>query len=224
MADWTAIPDSVLEVGKPIRSIDHFSLRDNITALAQAASGAPQIVLEALATKPVGYPLASGTLGSAQATLDFVLTSYLAARYDAFLWQMSMYPVNTSNQFVLRFSTNAGGAYDSGANYSWSLSNVAANVSQTSIQMHGSGETLSNSATGGGINAQVLLLNPANTARTGRVIWNSAYFDVISGEYRAAAGGGTWQTAQDIDAVRFLFGSGNINTSSRYALYGLTVD
>lgn len=48
MATWTTIPDSSLEPGKPIRSIDALALRDNPIAIAEAASGAPSIVLAAI--------------------------------------------------------------------------------------------------------------------------------------------------------------------------------
>lgn len=48
MATWTTIPDSSLEPGKPIRSIDTLALRDNPIAIAEAASGAPAIVLNAI--------------------------------------------------------------------------------------------------------------------------------------------------------------------------------
>jgi hypothetical protein len=48
MADWTTIPDSSLEPGKPIRAIDGLALRDNPIAIAQGAVGAPRIATAAL--------------------------------------------------------------------------------------------------------------------------------------------------------------------------------
>jgi hypothetical protein len=48
MATWTTIPDSSLEPGKPIRSIDALALRDNPVAIAEGASGAPAIALVAI--------------------------------------------------------------------------------------------------------------------------------------------------------------------------------
>jgi len=50
MATWTTIPDSSLEPGKPIRSIDALALRDNPVAIAEGESGAPRIVDAALGT------------------------------------------------------------------------------------------------------------------------------------------------------------------------------
>ena len=43
MATWTTITDAALEPGKPIRSVDGLALRDNVTALAEGAAGAPKI-------------------------------------------------------------------------------------------------------------------------------------------------------------------------------------
>ena len=43
MATWTTITDATLEPGKPIRSVDGLALRDNVTALAEGAAGAPRI-------------------------------------------------------------------------------------------------------------------------------------------------------------------------------------
>jgi len=50
MATWTTITDATLEPGKPIRSVDGLALRDNVTALAEGAAGAPRIAAAALQT------------------------------------------------------------------------------------------------------------------------------------------------------------------------------
>lgn len=50
---WTNIPDSVLEPGKPIRSVDGLALRDNPVAIANGDAGAPRIQNAALATDSV---------------------------------------------------------------------------------------------------------------------------------------------------------------------------
>lgn len=43
MANWTDIPDSVLEPAKPIRAVDGIAFRDNPIAIAEGAPGAPRI-------------------------------------------------------------------------------------------------------------------------------------------------------------------------------------
>ena len=54
MADWTTIPDESLEPGKPIRSVDGLTLRDNPVAIAEGAAGAPRIQTSALAPPAAG--------------------------------------------------------------------------------------------------------------------------------------------------------------------------
>lgn len=50
MATWTTIPDSSLEPGKPVRSIDTLALRDNPIAISEGASGAPRNLDASLST------------------------------------------------------------------------------------------------------------------------------------------------------------------------------
>ena len=62
MATWTTIPDSSLEPGKPIRSIDTLALRDNPVAIAEGAPGAPTISLAAIVSALASVPV--GSIGS----------------------------------------------------------------------------------------------------------------------------------------------------------------
>ena len=50
MAVWTNVPDSVLEPGDPIRSVDIIAIKENPIAIAEGASGAPRIDAAALKT------------------------------------------------------------------------------------------------------------------------------------------------------------------------------
>ena len=72
MATWTTIPDSPLEPGKPIRSIDTLALRDNPVAIAEGASGAPRVdlpaIVDALASVPVGSVGSYAFLGETSTT------------------------------------------------------------------------------------------------------------------------------------------------------------
>jgi hypothetical protein len=45
---WTNIPDTNIEPGKPVRSIDMIAMRDNIPALANGDAGAPRIKTAAI--------------------------------------------------------------------------------------------------------------------------------------------------------------------------------
>jgi len=50
MATWTNVPNTVLEPGDPIRSVDIIAIKENVIALSEGASGAPAIQTAALAT------------------------------------------------------------------------------------------------------------------------------------------------------------------------------
>ena len=54
MASWTEIPNSSLESGAPVRSVDGVALRDNPVAIAEGATGAPRIVNAAITDGTIG--------------------------------------------------------------------------------------------------------------------------------------------------------------------------
>lgn len=65
MADWTDISTTVLEPGKPIRSVDGIALRDNIIAITEGASGAPRVQNAAMGSDSVDNAnVVNGTLGA----------------------------------------------------------------------------------------------------------------------------------------------------------------
>ena len=67
MATWTSIPDSLLEPGKPIRSVDALALRDNPIAIAEGAAGAPKVTENAMNANSIhGNRIRSGTVANAQ--------------------------------------------------------------------------------------------------------------------------------------------------------------
>ena len=67
MATWTNIPDSLLEPGKPIRSVDALALRDNPIAIAEGAAGAPKVTENAMNANSIhGNRIRSGTVTNTQ--------------------------------------------------------------------------------------------------------------------------------------------------------------
>jgi len=63
MTTYTTIPNSSLEPGKPIRSIDGLALRDNPAAITEGADGAPRIFGRA-AKRLIDYPVLTVTAGN----------------------------------------------------------------------------------------------------------------------------------------------------------------
>ena len=157
--------------------------------------------------------LTSGTV-SAAAALDIPLTAYTA--YEGFLFVLREFiPATDNTALWIRFSTDGGSSFDAGASdYTARGPEVApTTAAQISILI-----TLGNGAAEG-MDTEVRILNAGTAAQKTRL------FSLSSG-YRADDGSpiGTnvyayRNTAQDTDAVRFLFSSGNI-ASGKYAVYG----
>ena len=171
--------------------------------------------------------LTSGTV-SAAATLDIVLRGYTGYRGIRFI--LNLVPATDTVALNMRVSTNGGSSYDA-TGYTWSqnesyggpggpLSSARGSTSpgvDTSIGLLGA--LIGNGAAEGG-NLIVELLNQTSTAQYPRVTYYGTYTNQSStGAVRSVAGGGQCNAAQDTDAVRFLFSSGNIASGS-YAVYG----
>lgn len=164
--------------------------------------------------------LASGTLSGA-ASLDFVLTSHTA--YRGFKAFASLLPATDAVALYSRFSTDGGGSYDAGAsNYAYMEHFGTASGSHS--QAESTGETFINltgnigNGTREGIVLEATLIDPFSTARDTKmfatcVLRNDAAVAVHSESY------GIRNAAQDTDAWRFIFSSGNMSGS--YSLYGI---
>jgi hypothetical protein len=167
--------------------------------------------------------LVSGSV-SAAATLDLVLTTYTG--YRGLIFELyGFIPVTDATDLWMRFSTDGGSNYDAtGYNYTtWITNDVAATsatVASGSANQIVMASSIGNGATEG-IDITIKILGQTNTARWCRARWES---HLISSAATPAGtmmnGGGARETAQDTDAVRFLFSSGNI-ASGDYAVYGL---
>ena len=124
----------------------------------------------------------------------------------------------------MRVSTNGGSSYDASAgNYRWSYGGA---VNATSLEAGSTSDTsiiISQNVGNGaaeGVSTIIELLDQTNTAVQQKVLGHTSTYhndDACS----AAVLGARRTTAQDTDAVRFLFSSGNI-TSGKYAVYGLS--
>mgnify|MGYP001767810195 CR=1 FL=1 len=98
MADWTTIPDSSIEPGKPIRSIDGLALRDNPIAAFEGASGAPRLADAALG------PAASATT----AGRDWVLARTALADVGAVGTYAFLKTASAINADIAAGATRAG--------------------------------------------------------------------------------------------------------------------
>lgn len=194
------------------------------TTLSRSAAG--QIAVEGKALR--GYLLTSGTVSSA-ATLDIVLTSYTG--YRGFELMISGFRPSTDGvSLSMRFSSDGGSTYDStGYTYAM-LYNVntgtasgegANNTTSIFLNPPNGATQLIGSASTEGWNGTISLLNLSSTAFWSRLTFDGFYIsNQTSPDGIFVTGGGARKAAQDTDAIRLLFSSGNI-AAGNYALYGI---
>jgi hypothetical protein len=163
--------------------------------------------------------LDSGTV-SAAAQLDVVLTAHTA--YRALLFKLHDFlPVTDNVIFQALLSTDGGSSFiASGYQYaSLEAQSDAAAIdhgqSASATQINICEEVANNANYGVSIDFQIA--RQAGTTRP-RVWWDGAMWD-IDDDIRRLIGAGGNTTAQDTNAVRFKFSSGNI-ASATWALYG----
>jgi len=204
----------------------------NVTFIAPGASGniltsnGTTFVSTAPATSSSGLiPLGSLVTASASAALDFVFSgSY--REYVLKFWQLL--PATNSVTLYLRTSTNGGSTYDAGgsdykqvlmyANESGGAPANQANSAQSFIPLTIPGGAIGNGANQTGVSGEVRLYNPTASAYC-TISVDTGYLSTAD-SLHTVRGNGVRLTAQDVNAARFLFSSGNI-TSGFAQLYGV---
>ncbi len=170
--------------------------------------------------------LNSGTVSSA-ASLDVVLTGFVGYRALKLILS-SFIPVTDSDELWGRVSTDGGSTYDA-AGYSYageysrdsSSSGQVQSASDTKILMASTnaGLGVSNVAAEGGLDAEITIHDQTDTSRYPRLRYDASYF-CDGAETMQVRGTGSRENAQDTDALRIMFSTGNI-ASGKWALYGL---
>jgi hypothetical protein len=176
-----------------------------------------------------GYAQVAAGSVSNVATLDLGLTSWTAYR-GVRIVLYNVIPATDDVELWMRFSTNGGTSYDAGASdYDWSFSItrsgfgsmiVYGDSADSEILICGNstaGEAVSNVAGEGGVDATIDIM-AQSVARYTRAQISSTWYAATVADTFTARGAGHRETAQDTDAVRFLFESGNIASGS-YAVY-----
>jgi hypothetical protein len=192
-----------------------------------ASGGAAAPTFRALvAADAVGFSglvkLNSGSVTNA-ATLDIVMTAYTAYR-NKVLVLASFIPVTNTVNLLLRVSTDGGGSYDAGVGaygYGYRTIDSAATVTDTGAAATAIilSPALVGNGANGGISAAITLYDTINTAVWTRTTHQATYVDTGGTLIATVAGGGARGAAQDTDAIRILFSSGNIS-SGNWTLYG----
>lgn len=189
--------------------------------------GAGQLSWTAPPSSGGSWVLISSGTASSSASLSFTGLSSTYSAYAAVL--TNILPATDNVELYMRTSTNNGSSYDSGAsNYVWkgeanygsgagtyaSYGGAATYIGLTSTS---ASYQASNSA-GEGWCGTVNIYQPSAVNKC-KVRYSGAYI-ATTGVFTFIDGAGYRDTAADVDAIQFLFSSGNIASGTIY-LYGL---
>jgi hypothetical protein len=167
--------------------------------------------------------LITATSASAVAAVDF--TSGISSTYEEYeLHIINAVPASSAVPWI-RTSTDAGATFDS-ASGDYHYVNARANAttmavsngSTTATSMVLTPTTVNTAANQGGVSGIVRFFYPSNTTTPKHFLW--AVTTGTGTAIESVNGAGNRSSTADIDAIRFMFSTGNI-TSGQFKLYGV---
>ena len=216
--------------------ISHAFTSANYATTAQAIAGtdATTVINPVLLKNAIGgtnaLVLLSSAAASANSSIDFL--SLITSTYSSYRWVISdLRPATAEVSLWMRTSTNNSTFDAAASDYSWGCQvkpfspttvgddgdaadhEMVLNCTDTAARLIGN-------AAGEGISGTVEMRNPQGTARNKGITFIN-HFTNSSGTEGCVYGGGARLSTGDVDAVRFLFSSGNI-TSGTIRMYGIT--
>lgn len=214
--DWPGMT----AISGPLDAADLMAVYDDSATAHRKITAA-----ELLAYLGAPHLLASAT-ASSSATIDFDLSAWTNSDYHAYMLVFDHVAPATDNVTLwMRTSTDGGANYDVGASdYQWARyqhdSSAAAGLfgdtADSEIEiMSGAGNAANESLSG-----HVMIYSP-DSAAFGHASWEMLYTD-LNATIGRSHGTGSRIAAADVDAIRFLFSSGNI-ASGTFRLYGYPV-
>lgn len=169
-----------------------------------------------------GLVLLEQHTASSSASLDF--TTCITSTYDEYIFEVvNLVPATNTTDLWMRFSTNGGSSYDSSSVYWWSRW-YTQNANSSGILSSNSTDAkfiiadfISSSLEGA--SASIKVFNPLSTTNRRQVLWHAlaAQPTVLASQ---PSGGVYTSTGTGVDAVQFLYSSGNI-ASGTIRCYGL---
>lgn len=189
-------------------------------AVTLAGTDSTQIVTPSGLASVLGMvKLNSGTV-SAAATLDIALTSYTQSKFRLVL--ENFLPATDNVSMLLRFSTDGGSNFDAGASDYGSIRYIRTTADTDGSVGEATSAIIPANAIGNvsteGVSGVFDFLNLTSATRYSSVVY-SCVSVTNGGAIQFSTGGGARGTAQNTDALRVLFSSGNI-TSGTWVLYG----
>ena len=200
--------------------------------LTSAGAGSPPTFTTVSAG---GLQFISTTDISNAATYSF--TSFDSSSYDAYLFVLiNVIPVTDAVHIHMLTSTDGGSSYDTGASdYNWLLARNKDMVSDSGDggdadqddahialigDNSGGANVVGSDANEAGVSGQIWLYNPASTKITHGTYDLMYQANTPENLVNVAKGGYARMSAADVDGIRILFSSGNIETGTINA-YGV---
>jgi hypothetical protein len=154
---------------------------------------------------------------TASSSADITFTG-LSSAYSLYAVHLTAVVPASNNVFLyFRTSTDGGSSYDSGASdYSYDIhsSGTSASATTTRVVLHGN---QTGNAANEMFNGIVEIYNPSATTET--FIGGRFTMKDNTGSLRVGSVAGVRNSAADVDAIQFLFSTGNI-ASGTFKLYG----
>ena len=164
--------------------------------------------------------ISSATINNV-ATVDF--TGFDSSKYSDYVFSLNnVIPVTDNTQMSMRFSTNGGSSYET--SYRFVSIRTVTGTTTVSTNNAASASAIQLATDVGsdtnefGVSGEVKLFGPDLTART-YATFSCHIIDTIGAAF-LTTGSGENQTTSAVNAVRFLFGSGNLE-SGRITMYGV---
>lgn len=209
---------------------------DNMIAASQAEAEAGTDETKVLSSLRVAQSIAARATGglvsitntalSATTNIDF--TGFASGTYDNYKVNIAnVRPSTDAVALEMETSTDGGSNYDVGASdYSWSAHavredanhSVTGDPDDTEIQFISSGDTVGN-ATNENLSAEITIHRPEDAQFTA-FSWTGT-FRSASTAFIAFNGGGSRQSAADVDAIRFHWSSGDFIAQGAIQFLGI---
>lgn len=172
-----------------------------------------------------GMVLLATATASADATVDF--TSGIDGTYDEYVFALqNVTPATDGVILWLRTSTDGGSSWDAGASdyqsVTWSFqhnfSGSSGSPTDDKIVLAGNTFAVGSAAGENGVSGRVHVAQPSVAHEV--EVWGQGVYMADDGELAGVISRGRRNAAADVNGLRFLFSSGNIE-SGKFKLYGV---
>lgn len=202
-------PKDSLSPGNPSKVVKGSEFDTEFDNIATA------IASKADSTSAGSWVLIEAKTAANSATIDF--TTGIDSTYDEYVIQVQNAIPSATAALWLRTSTDGGSTYDAGASdYGYQANSQA--VNQDSVAQIQVCPTAGHSSTSG-VCLTLFVVSPATAAYT-QMHWTGSYITGTGLISPTGDGVGMRKANANVDAIRFLFSTGNI-ASGKFKLYGI---